>query len=248
MKYIILLSFLLVPVLSNCQTNGPKITPRSVADTTVFPPVSRAWSFFEFRRVLEKIILSQHYPNIMINMYDNRELLEKVTDIKNYWFFSDTGYTYQERGDMLKELLKLALKCNDNYYQDGRVFEGRYDKDKEMVAFSILYMAFAKTLMELAEAERKAYPKLVPKNSLGIDMMHDGLAKMADGELLILEKYSSFYYELSLCKLAAATGSFLSFVITRMPPKQRIEFKGRMTQLAMTHKAECVRTAMQQKR
>ena len=240
MKSILLLFFLLISVLANCQTSKPG------ADSLIIPSVNREWNFFEFAEVYKLLVVSQNgAPGGIISIENNAPLIAKLTNIESYWFLNSKDYTIADRINFCDSLQKASKKIFLNYYQKSKLVNGRGSYEREIVGFVDIMLKVTEIETGIVDEVLKAQPSLTQKQTDGLKQFVQGATTMESGALYTLEKEYKYYSEASLCKLSRSFKEFYTVFYSKLDADVKTEFDRRIASMINTHPVPCVRTGLQ---
>lgn len=246
MKIFLRVFFLLIPVFANSQNSEQEGVKLSYSDSIIIPSYNRKWTVQEFEGALNLLISRFNGPSgDIITIDKNKELFEKVTEIKNYWFLDSTGYTPNERFRFNLSVQSLLQKVFIGYYQKSEVINGRLSYDGEIVAFMGIVFELTKNQMKMAEEFMKGTPNLTQVQLDGLKQAVEGYVMMEEGGLIILEKEYTTFSEASVCKFSKSFIDFYLFMYPRIAQESRTKFDVRIANLVKTHPIPCVRETLQ---
>lgn len=245
MKFSLRLLFLLIPVFVNAQTSTTDAQTQPGTDSLVLPSVTRDWTAAEFQEVFKYILAKQKDSSTFIRFDNNKSLFAKLIDIKNYWFLESKNITVNERIPLNLAMEGYIQKVFFNYYQKGRIINGKLKYEKEVGVFFCLLLEMIENQISLTDEFIKTHANLTSVQLDGMRQMNQGIVTSIGGTLTTLEKEYAYFSEASICSIAKIFRGVYATAYSRIDAASKTEFDKRIAIIIKQHPLSCIRTALQ---
>jgi hypothetical protein len=206
------------------------------------PSINRDWSYTEYQQILEDIVAKQKTSDYQyLTFKNNSQLLLKLTEYQNYWFFDSEFLPLNERIIAIANITKLVITIMLNYYKKSTLEKGKLTYEKEIASFFQLSLKISKATFTLSEEYVRENPKLTEQQTQSLQQMIRGASGTIAGSLQTLENEYSYFSEGSICLMGSNLKEFYMVVSPKLNNDVKSEFDKRITKIAQSHKIECLR-------